>query len=187
VAAASRTARHAQALIHSYLGDLLHRTDRADTAAAEYQQAIAIWTSAAAEREPSPETLQGLAWLLAHCQDESQRDLQLADRYVAQAMKLAPSHAGFICTAAAVYYRQGLYAKSETLLDALRKSPSGAGGYTGHALALLALNRRQQGQPEQARAWLEECRQWRTANRPGNRELTALIEEAEQAIAAKTP
>lgn len=179
VAAASRTAQHAQALVHSYLGDLLARTDRAEKAAAEYQQAITLWTTLAAEAEPSPVILDRLAWLLANCQDSSQRDLQLAQRYSQQALQQAPTDPGFTCTVAAVHLRQGQYDKCVALLDSLHQSPDELGGYAGHVLVLQALCRWEQNRQDEAKALLEQGIEWRALNRPGNRDLAQLIQEAQ--------
>jgi serine/threonine-protein kinase len=183
----SHTARHAKALVHTYLGNLLHGTERADKAAAEYKHAISIWTALATEAEPGPEFLNRLAWLLTNCRDQSQRDFQLARSYVNKALRDAPTNPGFLCTSAAVYLRQDLYEKSVGVLEPLQKSPDAAGGYMGHVLALLAINRWKQDQPAAAQELLKEAIEWRNTIRPGNPELRDLVQEAEQLITVKTP
>jgi tetratricopeptide (TPR) repeat protein len=138
------------------------------------------------------------AWFLAHCPDGSLRDTKAAVQHARRATELQPDRGDFWFMLATVQYRDGDWQDS---LASLGKTKARVGAYEGSGWLLVAMNRHQLKQKEEARlalregvAWIEERRQQAEGNailrtqyelmRPT---LEDLRREAESLIEGKEP
>jgi tetratricopeptide (TPR) repeat protein len=138
------------------------------------------------------------AWFLAHCPDWRLRDTEAAVQHARRATELQPDRGDFWSMLATVQYRNGDWQDS---LASLAKTKARVGGYDGSGWLLVAMNRHQLKQKEEARVALREGVAWieeRRRQAEGNALLRAQFElmrhsledlrrEAESLIEGKEP
>jgi tetratricopeptide (TPR) repeat protein len=138
------------------------------------------------------------AWLLAHCPDGGLRDTKAAVAQSRRAAELQPEMGDCWYTLALVQYRNGDWRDS---LKSLEKLQAQEGAYDGSGWLLVAMNRHQLKQREEARAalrkgvaWIEERRRQAEGNAVLRSQfelmrltLEALRREAESLIEGKGP
>jgi tetratricopeptide (TPR) repeat protein len=101
--------------------------------------------------------LERFAWFLAHCPDEEVRDTKAAVKHAARATQLQPDVGGYWYTLAIVQYRNGDWRESLASLERLRTRD---GGFGASGWLVVAMDRHQLGQKEEARAALRSAREW---------------------------
>jgi eukaryotic-like serine/threonine-protein kinase len=164
--------------IQFHLGNLVYDQDRAEDAAEAYGQARRIWQDAA-NRWPTPEHQQLLAWLLACCPDAGRRDPAEARR-LAERMRAGESEnpqLQLVLGAAAV--RAG---DLDIAISALRKAASLRLHPDPRDAYLLSLALLKQGNRDAALAAFEDAEEWLANSRPGNWELNQLRGEVAQEL-----
>jgi tetratricopeptide (TPR) repeat protein len=142
--------------------------------------------------------LDRFAWFLAHCPDGRVRDTKVAVGYARRATELQPDVADYVYTLAIVQYRNGDWRGS---LASLEKMKAKGGELDASDWFLVAMNRQQLQQRDEARValrkaveWIEELQRKAEGNallrfryemmRPG---IEALRREAESLIDGKDP
>jgi tetratricopeptide (TPR) repeat protein len=142
--------------------------------------------------------LDRFAWFLAHCPDGRVRDTKAAVKHAARATELQPDVGDYWYTLAMVRYRDGQWRDS---LAALDKVKTQEGDYDASAWLLVAMNRHQLKQKEDARAALRKAGEWMATQQrkaEGNAllrfqyetirpSIEALKKEAENLIEGKDP
>jgi tetratricopeptide (TPR) repeat protein len=101
--------------------------------------------------------LDRLAWFLAHCPDGRVRDTGAAVRRARRATELQPDVGDYWYTLAMTQYRNGDWRDS---LASLEKVKGREGGFDASAWLLVAMNRQQLKQREEARAALRQAAEW---------------------------
>jgi tetratricopeptide (TPR) repeat protein len=101
--------------------------------------------------------LHRLAWLLAHCPDERVRDTKAAVKHARRATELQPDVGPPRYTLAVAQYRNGDWRDS---LASLENGKVREGGFEGLVLLLIAMNRHQLKQHDEARAALRQAVEW---------------------------
>jgi tetratricopeptide (TPR) repeat protein len=119
-----------------------------------------------------------LAWILATCRDERQRDPQRAVAMAEEAVHLAPDVGALQGTLGAALYRAGDLAKAT---EALEKSVKANGGYSADRFFLAMINEKL-GNHEEALRFYREGVMWRQQHEPQSAEALRIEAEAAKAI-----
>jgi tetratricopeptide (TPR) repeat protein len=101
--------------------------------------------------------LASLAWLLAHCADARVRNTNAAVQYALRATDLQPDVRDYRYTLALVQYRNGDWQDSLASLEKLRTRQ---GAFDALGWLLVAMNRHQLKQPDEARQALRDAIEW---------------------------
>jgi tetratricopeptide (TPR) repeat protein len=142
--------------------------------------------------------LDRFAWLLAHCPDGRVRDTKAAVKRARRATELQPDVADYWYTLAMVQYRNGDWRDS---LASLERVKAGQGAITAADWLLVAMNRHQLKQRDEARAALRKAAEWMDEQKRKAEDdallrfqletmrpmIEALRREAEALIEAKDP
>jgi tetratricopeptide (TPR) repeat protein len=101
--------------------------------------------------------LDRFAWLLGQCPDERTRDTKAAVKHARRATQLQPDVGDYWYTFAMVQYRNGDWRDSLVSLEKVKDKEK---GYDASAWLLVAMNRHQLKQREEARAALRKAVEW---------------------------
>ena len=101
--------------------------------------------------------LDRFAWFLAHCPDEAVRDTSAAVKQARRATELQPDAADYWYTLAMVQFRNGDWRDSLASLETVKARE---GGFDALSWLLVAMNRWQLNQKEEARAALRMAVEW---------------------------
>jgi tetratricopeptide (TPR) repeat protein len=101
--------------------------------------------------------LERFAWLLAHCPDAGVRDTKSAVEHALRAAALQPDVQQYQYTLAMVQYRNGDWRDSLASLDKLKTKE---GGFDALDWLLVAMNRHQLNQWDEARLALRKAAEW---------------------------
>jgi tetratricopeptide (TPR) repeat protein len=101
--------------------------------------------------------LDRFAWLLAHCPDEVVRDTKGAVKHARRATELQPDVGDYWYTLAMVQYRNGDWRDS---LESLEKAKDKENGFTASEWLLIAMNRHQLKQRDEAKRAMRMAADW---------------------------
>jgi eukaryotic-like serine/threonine-protein kinase len=122
-------------------------------------------------RDRLPRALDRRAWELANGADPSGGDRKRAIELAAEAVRIAPDHAGYSYTLGVAHYRAGNWtAAIEAHRSTLRLRRPGS-PETGFTELYLALAHWKRGDRAEARQWFDQADQWVEKNQPDNKGL----------------
>src|SRR5205085_7700988 len=101
--------------------------------------------------------LDRFAWLLAHCPDERVRDMKSAIKHARRATQMKPDVGDYWYTLAMAQYRHGDWRQSLASLETVKAKD---GGFDASAWLLVAMNRHQLGQKDEARGAWRKAVEW---------------------------
>ena len=158
------------------LGQALTALGNDQEAAAEYDRVFQFYSRSA-------NGLNNLAWQIVLQPNPKLRNGRAAVKMAEKAVELSPKTGIYWNTLGAAHYRAGNWQEGIT---ALEKSMSLQNGGNSFDWFFLAMANHQQEQLPEAQKWLDQAVKWMEENKPGDRELTFIRQEAEALMASNT-
>jgi tetratricopeptide (TPR) repeat protein len=170
-----REPEHGEALAQTCvrLAWLWERMGRADDARTAYLRAVKAGPVL-------PGSCNDVAWWLATCSDERDRNPRHALQLAKQAVAKEPASSSFWNTLGVAHYRNG---DNQAAIAALEKAMSLPGGSHAFNGFFLAMAHGRSGDRDKARTWFNRAVQWMDEQMPHNGELRRFRAEAEAMLA----
>jgi tetratricopeptide (TPR) repeat protein/serine/threonine protein kinase len=156
------------AIAHANLGEALRHQGKVTESIAAYEKAVALDPQLAPAHN-------GLAWLLANCDDAALRDPTRAIDLAKKGAELAPGSWDYLNTLGVACYRAGDW---EAALIALERSTQLREGGNSYDWFFLAMAHWQLGKKDKARQWYDKAVDWMEKSAPGDKELIRFRAEA---------
>ena len=162
--------------LRRFLADMLHKQRQWEEARRLHEDVLGRRRKVLGEDHPDTvASMNGMAWLLATCDDARQRDPARAVELATQATTLAPQQADIWNALGVARYRAG---DCKGAREALQRSMELRQGGSSADWFFLAIAQWQLGEKEQARKRFHQAVLWMDKNQPQDAELRRFRAEA---------
>jgi tetratricopeptide (TPR) repeat protein len=162
--------------LRRFLADMLHKQRQWEEARRLHEEVLGRQRKVLGDDHPDTvASMNGMAWLLATCDDVRQRDPARAVELATQATTLAPQQADICNTLGVARYRAG---DCKGAREALQRSMELRQGGSSADWFFRAMAQWQLGEKEQARKRFHQAVLWMDKNQPQDAELRRFRAEA---------